>query len=210
MTETLTGNTKVTRDDWLRAAMDALLSGGAERVKILTLAERLGVSRSSFYWYFHSRQDLMDALLDHWLATNTRLLVEAAKIDAPTITAAVCNVFACFIDPTQFDTQLDFAVRDWAKRTVKVHDVLMQSDDQRIAALTGMFTRYGYGAGESLIRARVLYYMQIGYNDADLHEPLAARMAAIPDYLLTFTGRVAPEAEIKAYRARMLQIMPRA
>ncbi|WP_377507964.1 TetR/AcrR family transcriptional regulator [Octadecabacter sp. R77987] len=207
MNEALQGNTKVTRADWLRAALDALVTGGAERVKILTLANTLGVSRSSFYWYFQSRQDLMDALLDHWLATNTRLLVDAAATDAPTITAAVCNVFACFIDPTQFDTRLDFAVRDWAKRTAKVRDVLMQSDDQRIAALTDMFTRFGYGAGESLIRARVLYYMQIGYNDADLHEPLAARMAAIPDYLLTFTGRIAPEAEIATYRTRMSRIM---
>ena len=60
------GNVKVTREDWLTVAMDVLLSDGVEQVKVLTLGDRLSVSRSSFYWYFKSRQHLLDALLDQW------------------------------------------------------------------------------------------------------------------------------------------------
>ena len=62
--EPLTGNVKGTRADWLNVAMDVLISHGVEQVKVLALAERMGVSRSSFYWYFKSRQDLLDALTD--------------------------------------------------------------------------------------------------------------------------------------------------
>jgi hypothetical protein len=54
------------------------------------------------------------------------LLVAAAEQDAPTTTAAVCNVFACFVDPARFDTRLDFAVRGWGKRDTAAHDVLLQ------------------------------------------------------------------------------------
>jgi AcrR family transcriptional regulator len=53
------GNVKVTREDWLRVAMDLLVSDGVSEVKVLTIGERLGVSRSSFYWYFKSRKDLL-------------------------------------------------------------------------------------------------------------------------------------------------------
>ena len=63
--EPLVGNIKVTRQDWLNVAMDVLVSDGVEQVKVLTLGERLGVSRSSFYWYFKSRQELLTALLRH-------------------------------------------------------------------------------------------------------------------------------------------------
>ena len=54
--EPLVGNVKVTREDWLNVAMDVLITDGVEQVKVLALAERMQVSRSSFYWYFKSRQ----------------------------------------------------------------------------------------------------------------------------------------------------------
>jgi AcrR family transcriptional regulator len=46
----------------------------------VALGARLGVSRSSFYWYFESRQDLLDALLDAWEVRNTAQLRIAARV----------------------------------------------------------------------------------------------------------------------------------
>ncbi|WP_413720152.1 TetR/AcrR family transcriptional regulator [Silicimonas sp. MF1-12-2] len=196
----LPGNVKVTRQDWLDTAKALLVSEGIESVKILTLAGSMGVSRSSFYWYFKDREELLQALLDDWLSTNTGAIVSAAGSPAETITGGVCNVFKSFIDPRRFDVRLDFAIRDWARRAPEVRRVLDTSDSQRIAALGGMFARFGYGDEESLIRARVLYYMQIGYNDADLQETMAERARLIPHYLLTFTGREGRADEIEEMR----------
>ena len=188
------GNVKVTRDDWLRVAKDILISDGVDSVKVLVIGERLKVSRSSFYWYFESRQDLLDALLDAWQRGNTAALVRQAETQAPTITAAVCNVFRCVVNPQLFDNKLDFAVRDWARKSGSVRRVLDQSDSRRLRALTEMFARYGYDELDAVTRARVLYFMQIGYNDAELHEPMAERLKLLPNYLSTFTGRE-PQAE---------------
>ena len=199
--EDLPGNTKVTRADWLNVAMDALVSDGVESVKVLGLGERLGVSRSSFYWYFKSRQDLLDALLDHWQSTNTAAMVAQADAPAATITEAVCNVFRCVIDRELFNNALDFAIREWARRSGTVRRVLDQSDAARLAALTAMFVRFGYPEREAMTRARVLYYMQIGYNFADLHEPMADRLALVPAYLLTFTGVEPRPQEIADFNA---------
>lgn len=194
------GNVKVTRQDWLDAARAMLVSDGIDSVKILTLAGRMQVSRSSFYWYFKDRDALLQALLDDWLSTNTRAIVTAAEARATTITGAVCTVFKAFIDPRRFDVRLDFAIRDWARRSGQVRRVLDASDGQRIAALTAMFARFGYDDAESLIRARVLYYMQIGYNDADLQESMADRARMIPYYLKTFTGQDGKPQEIEDLR----------
>ena len=197
----LQGNTKVTREDWLRVALDALISDGVDQVKVLTLGERLGVSRSSFYWYFRSRKHLLDQLLAHWKATNTAAIVRLAERPAPTIGAAVCNVFRAMIDPAHFNNPLDFAVRDWARRSGKVRAVLDQSDRTRIGAIAAMFERYGYEATEALVRARTLYYMQIGYNDADIHEPMEDRLKLVSYYLLTFTGRPAEPGDTRELEA---------
>lgn len=197
--EPLVGNVKVTRADWLRAALDALISDGVDAVKVLTLAERLGVSRSSFYWYFKSRQDLLDHLLEHWQNTNTAAWVAQAQAPARTITGACCNVFRCVVNRALFDTRLDFAIRAWSRNSGKVRRVLDQSDTRRLAALAAMFERYGYPALEAEARARILYYMQIGYDDADLHEPMAERLRLVPKYLVGFTGRDPDPDELEEF-----------
>ena len=61
--------------------------------------------------------------------------------------------------------------------------------------------RFGYEDEDALVRARVLYYMQIGYYALDLREPIEARLKLTPHYLKAFTGVDASEAEIEAFRA---------
>lgn len=196
----LTGNVKVTRADWLNVAMDVLISDGVERVKVLALAERMNVSRSSFYWYFKSRQDLLDALLKTWEQTNTAAMVGQAEASAETITGAVLNVFHCIADPELFNTALDFAVRDWARRSGKVRSLLDRSDARRVSALAAMFARYGYPDMEARTRATVLYYMQLGYDMAEPNESYAERLQMTPEYLRVFTGQEPRQEELEAFR----------
>lgn len=199
--EPLSGNIKVTRQDWLDSAMEVLINDGVDRVKILTLAEKMGVSRSSFYWYFGSRRDLLDALLDHWQNRNTAAMVAQAETEAPTITAAICNVFRCTANPALFDTALDFAIRDWARRDSGVRAVLDGSDAAREAALKAMFERYGFPEYEAETRAKVLYYMQLGYDFAGKPEAPEARLARVPEYLRVFAGTEPLPGEVDAFKA---------
>ena len=190
-------NAKVTREDWLQAALDTLVADGLGEVKILRLAERLGVSRSSFYWYFHSRRDLLDALIAHWDVTNTGALVRHANAPHPTITAAICYVFRCFLDSDLFSPTLDFAVRDWSRRDPAVRAALDRADSLRIEALRAMFARYGYTDKDAYVRARILYYMQIGYYAVELTEPIDERIKRTPEYVFAYSGQVAQPAEVE-------------
>jgi|GEM_PF-789273 len=139
------GNIKVTRDDWLRCARGRLIQSGIGDVKVLSLSAELGVSRSSFYWYFKSRQDLCEALLADWERTNTAALCHHAALPADTVTEAVSNLFRCFVNPAFFDHQLDFAVREWSRRDTSVRETIDRSDSERLDAITAMFIRYGTG-----------------------------------------------------------------
>ena len=197
--EPLVGNIKVTREDWLNVAMDVLISDEVERVKVLALAERMGVSRSSFYWYFKSRQDLLDALLKTWEQTNTAGLVGQAGAAAETVTAAVLNVWRCTANPELFNTSLDFAVRDWARRSGPVRTVLDQSDARRVEALTQMFQRYDFPEDEAVARAKALYYMQLGYDMAGPNESDKSRLAMTSEYLKVFTGQEAQPGELEEF-----------
>lgn len=193
----LVGNVKVTREDWLNAAQDVLIADGVAHVKVLALAERMGVSRSSFYWYFKSRRELLDALLETWQQTNTAALVAQANAPAERITGAVANVFKCFLSPANFNNPLDFAVRDWARKSPEVRRILDASDARRLGALQAMFERFGVPEREAQVRAKTLYYMQIGYNDADVQETIANRLSFVGLYMEIFTGRKPDPSDIQ-------------
>jgi AcrR family transcriptional regulator len=195
------GNVKATRDDWLDLALSALAVEGVDHVTVLALSERLGVSRSSFYWYFRNRDELLDALLDRWDRLNTRSIVIQAEASAATVNEAVCNVFRCWVNPAIFSPRLDFAVREWARRSPHVRQALDASDRVRTEALKALFVRFGYEDGDALARARVLYYTQIGYYALDLKEPIETRLNLTPHYLKAFTGVLPTEGELDPFRA---------
>ena len=57
---------RLTRDDWLDEAFKAVVAGGFDNVKVLALAEKLKVTRGSFYWHFTDHADLIGSLLMCW------------------------------------------------------------------------------------------------------------------------------------------------
>ena len=59
-----------------------------------------------------------------------------------------------------------------------------------------MYRRHGYDDEDAFIRARVLYYMQIGYYVLDLKEPVEARVSHLAAYLRAFTGQEPSDADV--------------
>ncbi len=196
----LVGNVKATREDWLNLALEILVSDGVDSVRVLTLSRRLEVSRSSFYWYFKSRQDLLDQLLAFWREKNTKFIVERAGRAAANVIRGVMNVFECWVDESLFDPRLDFAVRAWAHLSERVRRIVDQADDERMAAIRDMFLRHGYDAEDAFVRARVLYYMQIGYYSLDLNEPMDNRLSHVAAYLRSFTGQEPTREDVADFR----------
>ena len=193
--EQLSGNVKVTREDWLNIARDVLVNEGVGELKILKLSNQLEVSRSSFYWYFKNRADLLSALLDEWEARNTNSIVNHCKAPSACITAGLLNFFRCFVDSGQFDPGLDFAVREWARRDDAVRGRIDAADKARLQAVITIFVTHGYSDYEADARARIVYFMQLGYHALELRESMKVRMGRLQGYLLGFTG-VSPNPEL--------------
>ncbi|WP_419910218.1 TetR/AcrR family transcriptional regulator [Hoeflea sp.] len=192
---------RTTREDWLDLAKDILVSEGVGSIKVLALSQRLDVSRSSFYWFFKSRRDLLDQLLHYWEHKNTASIVERANRPAHSIAEGVFNLFECWVDEALFDPGLDFAVREWARRSPKVRELVDRADNERVKAITGMFAKHGYEEPESFVRARVIYFMQIGYYALGVREPLDVRLSYTEAYVRSFTGKDPTSREASRFRS---------
>ncbi|RYI14852.1 MAG: TetR/AcrR family transcriptional regulator [Acetobacteraceae bacterium] len=191
-----------TPDLWLDAAYGLLVESGVEAVKVMPLAERLGLSRTSFYWHFPDREALLAGLVDRWKAKNTGNLVARCEAPALTIAAALLNLFDCWYDDDLFDSGLEFAMRTWSLTDAQVATAMTEADASRVAAITALFRRFGYGEAEADTRARTLYLTQVGYIALRSVESLEVRMARNPAYVLTFCGVAPTEEEVAAFNAR--------
>ena len=203
-TKSTRNKAKSSREDWINTALDTLISEGEEKVKVSLLSDKLKCARSSFYWFFNSRADLLDNLLQHWQDTNTAALIAQAQKPVSSINMGLINLYYCWTTKGEFDTQLDFAIRDWARRSGTVRRAVDLSDTQRIEAIATMFLNFGYDSGEADVRARSIYFTQIGYDALDQRETRQQRIDRGRHYLYCMTGQKPSQAELDYLSQQLL------
>ena len=192
------------RFDWLLKALDIFVAEGIDAVRITRLARDLGVTRGSFYWHFRNREDLIDALVSYWKDKNTEAITESVS-HAGDLADGIFRFFETCIDTARFDPRLDLALREWARRSAKVRTLVDREDEARIKALCDFFSRFGYAMPEALIRARVLYYSQIGFYALEVTESLATRLGYTEAYFECFTGCQLKAADAENFRQHILE-----
>ncbi len=197
-----TADPRTTEDAWLKAAYDVLTESGVEAVKIMPLAQRLGLTRSGFYWHFKDREALLDAMIRHWENKNTGNLVTRCEAYAETICEAIFNLFDCWLDNELFDSRLDLSIRNWARNDPALQERLARADHRRTEAMQAMFERFGFDTAEAEVRALTMIYTQIGYISMQVTESRDLRIARMPGYVEVFTGREPTEADIERFMAR--------
>ncbi len=204
MTETPPPETgwRGSRDGWLGAAYDALVREGIDGVKIMPLAERLTLSRTSFYWFFKDRAELLTALADMWESRTTEPLVAATRAYADTETEAMFNVISCFLRSETFDARMEFALRGWAMKDPSIHARVVTADTRRLLALRQLLERWGHAPQDADIRARTIYLVQIGYISMQVAETLESRLARIPSDVEIYTGRRPRSREVARFRGQ--------
>lgn len=189
-------------EHWLEAAHALLVEAGVDQVRPGLLAERMGLSRTSFYGHFDSRDDLLAALVERWQKKNTTNLIARCEAYADSLSEALFNLFDCWLSSDLFDAGLDVAVRNWALGDAALRDLLEQNDRARIAAITAIFARFGQPPDLAEVRALTVYYTQIGYIAMMVQEPAELRIQRMPLYIQTFSGVAPTGAEIARFRAR--------
>ncbi len=177
-----------TKDLWLNAAYEVLISEGIDAVKVMSLAKQLNLTRTSFYWYFEDIAALHMEILTRWENQNTRNLVNRCNQDAPDICEALFNLMDCWLDSTLFDAPLDLAIRNWSRVNTDLQQKVSDADFRRTEAVTAMFARYGYTAEQAAVRGLTVIYTQIGYFSMRVKESKAERLARVPHYVELFAG----------------------
>lgn len=190
------------REVWLAAAHELLVEAGIENVTIQNMSKRLKIARTSFYWHFEDRQELLTALADRWVSRTTEGMIAACKAFAETECEAMFNLISCFLGDKAFDSGLEFAIRSWAQSDPQIMERLHHEDLIRLDELVQLFNRWGHFGVDAETRARTVYLTQIGYISMRIHEPLAVRILRVPSYVQIYTGITPAPREIARFHAQ--------
>ena len=172
-------SSRLSRDDWLDAAFQAVVEGGFDKVRVLGLAAALGVTRGSFYWHFKHRDELLRSMVDWWRDQQLSFLAALAARQV----ADPASQIKAVIDFTQHteDSHHDVAMREFARFNKVAAQAVATVDQQRVDYLAGLFRAADFTEQEALLRARALYFYQVGeYTtslaiDPGLRDELAER-----------------------------------
>jgi len=191
------------RFDWLQQALEIFVAEGIDAIRITRLAEDLGVTRGSFYWHFKNREDLIDSLVAYWKDKNTAAIT-ASVAQASSLADGIFRFFETCIDAAMFDPRLDLALREWARRSTSIHQLVDGEDAARIEALCQFYQRFDYPMPQALIRARVLYFAQIGFYALGTSESLQTRIDYTEAYFEAFTGQQLTRQQADKFRDYIL------
>ena len=100
-------------NNWILAGFLRLSAEGVDAVRVEVLARDLAVSKGSFYWHFHDREDLLTKMLSRWEEDETEWLEQVTANSG-----SVAGRWARFVERSSNLElgRLEVAIRAWARR----------------------------------------------------------------------------------------------
>ena len=172
---TIAETRRLSREDWLAAALEVLKSEGVEKVNIVRIARDLGVTSGSFYWHFKDRNDLLRSLLEFWVSSQTEAILEKASQGTPSERLFKLMEILTLDEESRYEV----AFRAWAGFDKMAAEVVRGTDKRRIEWLRSVFHELGFSGTEAEMRARLFVYYQLAEPIVFWREPKSKRREII-------------------------------
>jgi AcrR family transcriptional regulator len=191
--EKATGQRRLTRDDWITAALGVIADGGLAAVGVEPLAARLGTTKGSFYWHFENRDALLEAAIGRWeKETTTDVAAEVnASRDAPAsqfrrlVVAVIERAEQDGVGPALLASATHPAVGPALERVTAA----------RLSLIAAVLRRLGFSPAEARRRALLAYSAYLGHGQIAHSTPgvlpatKAGRRAYLDDAIRALTAR---------------------
>lgn len=136
---------------------------GAPALRIDRLAERLAMTKGSFYHHFDGLAGYKYELLTYFGELSTMRYIEAVE-SVPNLTARqrLNRLMALVLQSPDAEGPLEIAFRAWAQQDPDVHEAQQRIDATRVDYLRDLCRDLGLPPRRALDMARVLYTVLIG------------------------------------------------
>ncbi len=159
--------TRLSREEWIHAALQALADGGPSGLAVERLAARLGATKGSFYWHFKHREELITEALAKWEREATDALIEELQ----EVADPVERLHLLMVAATELEEEEHPDVRLLPSASDPVvGEVVKRVQRKRLDFLAQAFRDAGFTPAESRLRARLAYSLYLGWFQQRLIE----------------------------------------
>lgn len=165
------------RTVWTDEGLRALEAQGHSALKAQPLAQRLGVSRGSFYWHFKDLSDFHSALLLRWRERMFDQIVQD-------VTRPGHNPLRRLLERVLSEpSRLEIAVRSWALVNPQAAKMVEDVDKRRVDFIVDLLCKAGCPPELATIRAQLFNWAYLGFALSDRKLDLDVRQSIIEDLL---------------------------
>ena len=143
-------NSRLNRDSWLALALEILAQEGRAKIKIEYLAEKLGVTRGSFYSHFPDRRDFTASVAKYWAETLTSVSLANLRLSAGSAQERLLVLMQQIKDDDL--AKYDVVMRAWALDEPLVAQMVEKVDRERYEYIKSLFAEMGFTGNELEVR----------------------------------------------------------
>lgn len=185
-----TARPRLTRDDWTRAALRALVPEGAAGLRVEAIARDLGATKGSFYWHFKDGADLRAAVLAAWEALAARETADILGHPGRPARKRMMALVDLVLAPAEAalpGQAAEPALRDWARHDPLARETLARADAARQDGVRALLSEAGLGTAAAARGAATFHAALIGFallrqsSGAEVRRNLAGLADAVLD-----------------------------
>ena len=144
---------RLSREKWLELALATMAQEGRARLRLESLAQKLGVTTGSFYWHFRNRDDFVAQLVEYWSEWSTQQAIDALSTSN---TDAKSRLLALMEHVTKHElSKYDMIMRSWALHEPRVAKAVQMVDDRRLDFVRSLFAEMGFTEDDLEMRAQL-------------------------------------------------------
>lgn len=191
---------RLSRDHWLDAAFSAVVEGGFDNVRVLVIADTLGVTRGSFYWHFTDHADLVASLLSRWHEREMAMNRQWQSESTPDAIADLERLLEAALARAGHELEnirFELALRGLGRRDPAIAVMLAEVDAVRMALFEQKFARLT-GDRKKASELAALFYLAIVGSFQALGRPL--NPPQVRDYLMRLITQYLIHEQAPAHR----------
>ena len=143
---------RLNQQEWLAASLEVLSREGKAKLRIEKLANKIGVTKGSFYWHFRNRKEFVKRLAEYWAWWSTEPVIEAVE----NVSGDASKRLLVLMEGLAVKDygKYDLAMRAWAAQEPQVARIVREVDKRRLSFVRSLFLEMGFRGKELEMRAR--------------------------------------------------------
>lgn len=152
-----------TKEDWIKLGHELFSESGETGLNVDKMSRLLKCNKSSFYWHFKSKTEFIDAMIEHWINSDTKDIISAVNAEV--------SPEDKFLKLTEIsfrkDSNIDFIffLKKYGQTNDRIEKMVDRIDKERVNFVSTLLQGMGYAKNEAIIKARLYYYCLIGYHE---------------------------------------------